>query len=412
MKSIIFFETNKSGSSREGVNAAKNLGFKVHVITANKRYLEEKEEFKEVDEFYFVDFDNLEQLKETVVNIQLKEHVACIISFIDSYVYLAASLSNHLCGTNLSIEAMKIMEDKLLTRKQLENQVYSPFFYILPREESILPFVKKVKQNLPLIVKLPKSCGSKDVYLVKTEHELKHRIRFLRNQFDSEILIEEYLDGPQVIVEAIVHKGEIQVAAIVEQEITKKEKFIVTGYSISNELEDSYKNSLTNAATEIIKNLGLEDGNCHLEIRRNQQTWKLIEANPRIAGGVMNELIQEAYGFNYAEQIIKVYLGELPELSPTKEETVYAHYLTVNTRGKLIRVTGREMARKQNGVVKVYIKPRKGKILTPPLSMGSRYGYVLATGKTKAEAKKIAEEAGRLITFHLQPIKERREMEE
>src|SRR5690606_31169026 len=95
-----------------------------------------------------------------------------------------------------------------------------------------------------LIVKLPKSCRSKDVYLVKSESELKHRLRFLRNIFDSDILIEEYLDGPQVIVEAIVHHGEIQVAAIIEQEITKKEKFIVTGYSISQELKESFKTSL------------------------------------------------------------------------------------------------------------------------------------------------------------------------
>ncbi|MFJ8235678.1 ATP-grasp domain-containing protein [Ureibacillus sp. NPDC094379] len=397
--------TNKSGSSREGINAAKNLGFKINVLTANEKLLEEKEEFQEVDNFYFVDLNNLEQVMETVKNIQKKEQVACIISFIDSYVYLAAKLSNELCGTKLSVEAIKIMEDKLLTRKQLQGKHYSPFFYVLSKDQSINSFIKKVKKNLPLIVKLPKSCGSKDVYLAQSESELKKLLLFLRKNFDSEILLEEYLDGPQVIVEAIVHEGEVQIAAIVEQEITKKEKFIVTGYSISQELSKSFISSLLIAAKDIIRDLGLENGNCHLEIRRKRRKWKLIEANPRISGGMMNDFIKEAYGFNYAEQIIKVYLDQSPILTKTKEVTVYAHYLTVNRTGKLDKVSGKQMAKKKNGVLKVFIKPRKGKILTPPLSMGNRYGYVIAKGKTKAESRKIAQLAARYIKFHLVPIK-------
>lgn len=76
--------------------------------------------------------------------------------------------------------------------------------------------------KFPLIVKLPKSTGSKDVYLVNSISELKHRLYFFRNNIPkSELLIEEFVDGPQVIVEVIVHNGGIQIAAIIEQQIMK-----------------------------------------------------------------------------------------------------------------------------------------------------------------------------------------------
>jgi biotin carboxylase len=255
-----------------------------------------------------------------------------------------------------------------------------------------------------LIVKLPKSCGSKNVYLVQTEAQLRNRLQFLRNRYDDDLLIEEYLDGPQVIVEAIVHQGEIQIAAIVEQEIPKSEKFIVTGYSISNELENTYKDSLVTTVNEVIRILGLENGNCHLEMRYVQNTWKLVEANPRISGGVMNDLIQEAYGFNYAEQILNVYLGNSPSLHRIKEGTVYAHYLTVDMLGKLVKVIGKQQALEHKGVLKVFVQPKKGNILSPPLSMGNRYAFVLTEGKTKDEARINAIDAASQIEFRLIPL--------
>ena len=42
MKSIIFIGTNKSGSSREGIKAAKQMGFYIHLLTDRKKYLDQR----------------------------------------------------------------------------------------------------------------------------------------------------------------------------------------------------------------------------------------------------------------------------------------------------------------------------------------------------------------------------------
>ena len=45
-------------------------------------------------------------------------------------------------------------------------------------------------------------------------------------------------------------------------------------------------------------------------------------------------------------------------------------------KGKLVKVTGKNRSSNIQGVDEVYIKPKQGKILRPPLSMGDHYGYV------------------------------------
>jgi hypothetical protein len=43
-------------------------------------------------------------------------------------------------------------------------------------------------------------------------------------------------------------------------------------------------------------------------------------------------------------------------------------------------------------------------MLTPPMSMGNRYGYVIASGDTSDEAKANAINAASKIKFYLEPI--------
>ena len=405
MKAIIFLDTNKSGSSREGIKAAKKMGYVTHLLTNRMNILNQSKEFTEVDEMHAVDLEKKESIQEVVMKIQSTYHVICIISFIHSYVQIAAELSNRLCHTNISIESIRIMENKALMRTYLKDKHYSTYYLIVQKNESINSFISLLEERYPLVIKMPSSTGSKDVFFIRSEYELRNRIRYLRKRYpEEEILIEEYLEGPQFIVEAMIYEGNIHIAAVVEQDITRERRFIVTGYSIISKLDKEIYNKLIETSREIINDLDVKNGNCHLELRRVQGEWKLIEVNPRISGGIMNQLIEEAYGFNYVEQILKVYVGKEPLLAREFENCVYAHYMTVNSIGKLLKVTGRNQARKEPGVIGVYIKPKKGQTLTPPLSMGHRYGYVLAKGRTENEAKEIALKAAGYIKFHLKPI--------
>ncbi|MCZ2845937.1 MAG: ATP-grasp domain-containing protein [Candidatus Bathyarchaeota archaeon] len=405
MYTILFIGTKKSGSSREAIKAADRLGYLTVLLTEKRNYVMQRKEFSDVSQMIY-----LEELTEEHIRTEYKrlQHqgriIKAIISFVDPYVSLAAQLMNELCNSDISVEAFKKMEDKILTRNTLQKNATTPKYDVFLPNDELGNFINK-GHSYPLIVKSPVSGGSKDVYLVQNKFEMKKKIEKIAKLFpNQDILIEEYLDGPQYIVEVLVHKGNLNIIAIVKQDITKIKKFIVTGYEIQPNLEESLYRSLFDAVESIIKDLGVVNAACHLEIRHVHGNWKLIEINPRISGGAMNRMIEEAYGINLVEETIKSYLDNEPDLKRKHETYIYTHYLIINSSGKLLKVTGKNIATNLPGVREVYIKPRKGASMIPPVSMGQRYAYVIASGDTKEEARENAVNATSRIKFFLEPL--------
>ncbi|EIJ80615.1 hypothetical protein PB1_09652 [Bacillus methanolicus PB1] len=406
MNTIVFIETNKSGSSREAIQAAERLGFFTVLLTGKRRFIDQRTEFPDVHQMILVKIFDYDQLKENIIKI-LKQgkQIKGILSFIDPFVHVAAALSEEFCPGVVSAEPIRKMEDKVLTRELLKDLPFSPHFAIYSPDDSLDDFILKQKRYLPLIVKSPLSTGSKDVLLANDENQLKRSMqKLLTKKENAQILLEEYLTGPQYLVEALVHNGKVHIIAIIEQEITFSKRFIVTGYCLLADIDQDFYNKIFDTVNSILQAFEMKNGACHLEMRLVQGTWKLIEINPRISGGAMNRIIETAYGINLVEETIQLFLGNEPCLIKKQNKYVYCHYKTINSKGKLIKVTGKKRCSQYPGVEEVYIKPRKGMILRPPLSMGDRYAYVLASSDVKEEAKRIAKEAAKEIHFHLDPI--------
>jgi biotin carboxylase len=405
MDTIVFIETNKSGSSREAIKAAEKLNFFTVLLTKKTKFINERTIFPDVHQMIFTDINDYDNIITTIEKLNKSgKNIKGIFSFIDPYVYMAARLSEKFCSNIVSTKAIHHMENKILTRNVLKDLPISLNYSIYKPTESLSSFFKKNnKINFPLIVKSPKSTGSKDVLLVKNKDQLILSIQSLLNKLpNEEILLEEYIDGPQYLVEILVQDGKVHIIAVIEQEITFFERFIVTGYSLLGRVEKRLYNSLFNAINSVIQAFNMKNGACHLELRRIDNVWKLIEINPRISGGAMNDIIEIGHGINLVQETIRLMLGNKPSLVKKHYKYVYAHYLTVKSTGKLIRVTGKNRSSKYPGVEKVFIKPKKGTPLKPPTSMGHRCGYVLAAADFKAKAKKIALEAAKEISFEIQ----------
>jgi biotin carboxylase len=407
MQTIVFIGSNKSGTSRDALSISTSMGYYTVLLTNRKEFIKQKDEFPEVQRMIYVE-DLMD--KEIIVSIirdieNDQKQICAVISFIDPFVSFAARLTKELGLFQMSTDALAIMEDKTYFREHLKMLAVSPRFVVFDGEESIQNCTREYQDNLPLILKPPVSNGSKDVLLVETIAEFKDGLDYLMKKFPAfSILIEEYLIGTQYLIEVMVRNGKISIAAIIEQEVLNGERFIITGYSFPAALEDEILEDLQIAVLSIIQALGLENGTCHLEMRLVDRDWKLIEINPRMSGGAMNRIIQEGTGINLVKETIKLFLGEEPSLEAVKRMHVYAHFLTINARGRLIKVTGKNRAANIDGVKEVFVKPRKGAILTRPYSLGDRYAYVIASADTPEQAKEIALTASKEIKFYLEPL--------
>ncbi|MFJ6208456.1 ATP-grasp domain-containing protein [Lysinibacillus sp. NPDC092081] len=398
MKTIIFIGTNKSGSSREATRAAEKLGYFTVLFTNNEKQLQQRKAYPDIHKMILIDTSNIEDMKDEIYNLtKTGLEIKSIVSFVDPFVHIASILCDEFCDNYTSSTAIEMMEDKEKTRNFLKNQPYSPKFFLLKPNESF-----SNNMAFPLIVKSPKSTGSKDVLLANDSDQLKKHLSHLRSKNPREtIMIEEYIEGPQYLVEALVYKRQAHVIGIIEQEITQGKRFIITGYGVLVKAPKEIQTGLEEVLQSIVKAFNIENGALHLELRLTKDGWKLIEINPRISGGAMNTMLHAAFGFNLVEETLKLFLGERPDINPKHRKFVYTKYVIVESKGILEKVIGRNKATNTPGVVDVYVKPKRGTLLTPPLSMGHRYAYVIAEGTTLAEAKNKAINAAKEIKFIL-----------
>ena len=259
MKAIIFIGTNKSGSGREAIIAAEKLGYLTMLFTNNEKQLQQRKVYPDIHKMIFIDTTNIEEMRAEIPNLSsIGLEIKTIVSFVDPFVHIASILCDEFCQNYTSSKAITMMEDKEETRNFLKNQPYSPkFFPIKPNESST------ISNNFPLIVKSPKSTGSKDVLLAKNVSQLNKHFTFLQNKNPSEsIMVEEYIEGRQYLVEALVYKRQAQIVAIIEQEITQGNRFIITGYGVLAEVPNDYKEVLRKCSILSLTNLTLKMVHC------------------------------------------------------------------------------------------------------------------------------------------------------
>jgi len=401
MKTIVFIGTQKSGSSREAVRAAEELGYYTVLLTDKASYLEKRTEFPDVHLMQLCDLNNIEEIKNIIRQLMMKAlDIAAIVSFVDPHCKTAAMVSEEFGLNHFTTDGISKMLNKIDSRQVLSDTTYVPRFATLFDKSTLSK--SEAKDYLPMIMKSPSSTGSKDVFKINSMEEYSRYLDKLLDRYPEEqILVEEFLDGPQYLVETLINKGELKIVAVLKQEITFDKRFIITGYELLIDLDDSFYNKLKKAVEDIISRHGLVHGACHLEMRLVKDQWKLIEVNPRISGGGMNNIIKAGLGINLVKETIKILVGKEPNLTPKYKKYVFAQYVIVSEAGILEKIIGRNKALKSKGVKEVFIKPRKGALLVPPLSMGNRYAYVIATGKTGEKAKRNAKLAASQIRFKL-----------
>lgn len=341
MEAIVFLGTYMAGSSREGMKAAKEMGYYTILFTPRKYYRRVRKKFPEVDELIYLEDMSLDNLYKQCKDIQDKGiKIRQSISYIDPHVSNAAKLSEQLGLAQVSSEALAKMENKACVRDALKGYSVSPFYKIYTGLETVDDCLQECRGYFPLVMKYPVSNGSKNVNFVDCEEEFRKRIVAMWDKRNEPILIEEYIPGSQYIIETLVFNGKITIVGVIEQEIN--DDFIVTGYSYPAVLGSEDQEKLEGCVHSIIRQLELYNGTCHLEMRLHNGEWKLIEINPRMSGSAMNDILKAGAKIDLARETLKLYLGKEPDIEIKSKKHVFAQFITVSRRGRLLKVTGEE----------------------------------------------------------------------
>ena len=151
MDTIVFIGSNKSGSSRDAIQMAEQMGYFTVLYTDKEKLIQQREEFPDVHQMiYLKDIQQKEILKENLNLLQEQgKRIKACISLIDPFVYLAAVLSEELGLTQFSAGALYKMEEKTRFRQELQDLNVNPLFNIITLETSIKDILDEYKDSLP-----------------------------------------------------------------------------------------------------------------------------------------------------------------------------------------------------------------------------------------------------------------------
>lgn len=320
-KTIVFIESNTSGTGYLFFRAASNAGLRPFLLAANPSLYEIPYSGVVVAQ---VDTGNVSSIMDFCYSLHIKGYkIAAVLTSSDYYVYTATVVAGALGLTGGNPFSVRDCSNKHIQRQKMyKHGMPVPDFVLISSMSELERYKGNIK--LPAIIKPISGSGSFGVCLCNTESDLAESVEVILRKahnergipVDSRALIEEYIDGPEYSIEMIG----TQILGITKKHLGKLPYFVEVGHDFPALATTEIQESLVAAAHQIVTITGMEFGAKHIEARVHNGTIYIIEINPRLAGGFIPILMQYAFsGYDIISSLISLYIGEESylEVTPT-----------------------------------------------------------------------------------------------
>ncbi|ATB41118.1 carboxylate--amine ligase [Cystobacter fuscus] len=414
MNHFVFIESNTTGTGRLAVERLLAQGEQVTFITRQPKkypFLQRATAGLRVLE---VETNDVEAVKARVRELKQQTPPNALVTFSTFYVPTVAEVAADSGFRYLNARAAHDCHDKYRSRQVLRRAgLPTPDFWLVTTDEELRRLSETVRY--PCVVKPIAESGSNGVRLVHHREELVAHAQTLRARRVNEreqplqghLLIESLLSGPEFSVETItLGPGRTQVLGVTAKHLSTPPHFVEMGHDFPAELEPKERRALEEATVAALEAVGFDWGPAHTEIRLTPSGPVVVEINPRLAGGMIPEMVRYATGIDQLTVMLDMLLGKAVSLEPTRQEYAAIRFLTAPRRGRITHVTGVEEARRLPGIREVSVDKGVGSVVRFPENAIDRLGYVIASSPNRAEAIASVNQARTLIELQLEDVQE------
>jgi biotin carboxylase len=251
----------------------------------------------------------------------------------------------------------------------------------------------------PCVVKAPDRQGQRGLTLVRTDAELPAAIEAaLEASRNGTFIVEEYVEGPEVTVNAVSVDGVFHPLAVTDRLTADPPAFGVALAHAWPCVEPTQ--GPIDAARAAAQALGIRNGPTYTQIRIGADGSRVVELAARLGGGHDAELVEAATGVRLNDLALDFALGQEASVVSTQSLVGGACVVfLVAPEGRLSAVERVEQASAMQGVVDVRIYREPGHVFGPLLRGADRAGAVIAVGDSRDEALARARAAANEIRF-------------
>lgn len=345
-----------------------------------------------------VDLRDPETVVDFVRNTASQLGVAGVTTYMEHYVELAARLSHHLGLPGNSPAAAAACRDKATTRRLLaEHRVPSARSHLAQDADRAVEIARGL--GYPVVVKPRGRAGSAGVLRADSDGDVREA--FPRALVDSVlgledwsvpgVLVEEYLQGPEISAETVILGPQhVQIVAVTRKTLGPEPQFQEIEHSVDAQDPLLTDPLLADVVTAAVQALGVTRGVVHVELRLTSNGPRVIEINGRPAGDLIPLLVDRATGVNLPQALAALAAGEKPDLAPTRSEAAAIRFLYPEHTGHIQRLDAHGPVRDQLWLERlVWTRDLGTQVAAPPhAGIGDRIAHWVVTGPTAADCGK------------------------
>lgn len=249
-----------------------------------------------------------------------RHEIAGVVTWSEWHLVPTARLARALGLPSNSVEVMRACRNKAIARTLFARHGV-PSAASRTARSLLEAGLATMTIGYPAVFKPAAFAGSIGVIRVDRPEELPSAFEFAsagasQSRESTAVLVEEYLDGPEISVECVTHHGVTTAVAVTRKSLGPAPYFNETGHTV--DARDPLLALVAPVASAAIRALGITDGIQHVEMRLADGRPRLIEVNARIGGDMIGHLVRIATGIDLPKAAADLACGRTPDPTPTR----------------------------------------------------------------------------------------------
>lgn len=378
------------------INEAKLLGLKVVAFDQNPKSVGASY----CDIFSSISSRDVKGISRYVKDNEiLRDNIAGVFVMGTDLTDVAAMICKEVNCPGLSIETAKKATDKYLMKKAFRNKgLPIPKFHLIESWRKLKKFLKK-NDGTKFVLKPIDRSGARGVARVSSKDISLAKKSYMNAKYLSRkryLLLEEYLEGPQLSTESIVKDGKCITPGFADRNYELLDKFhpnfIENGGVQPSIHYSNYHEEIDALIPEIATAIGLDRGVIKGDLVIDPLRGPMIiEVAARLSGGDFSEsLIPLTTGYNLIGSALKLMLFDTQELDfSTMEKINFTRYAANRyffaKPGVIKSITGLENVGDTEGLIKMEMNVQVGDIVENITDHSKRLGVFLVVADTVEE---------------------------
>ncbi|HEC61004.1 MAG TPA: ATP-grasp domain-containing protein [bacterium] len=365
----------------------------------------------------------IEALADLTLPVDLRDKEAMVeaalsIDKIDGVFTAGTDFSTTVAWVAESLDLPGIPYDNALaaTNKSIMRQkfarygVASPSFISVTKAERIEE--KLGSLHYPMVVKPVDNMGARGVRRVDHKDELERAIDSAVTQSRTgEVIIEQYLEGPELSLDAIVFRGRVTICGVADRHICFPPHFVEMGHTMPTAMAPNSIRAAEKVFKSGIRALGIGNGAAKGDIIITSTGPVVGEIAARLSGGYMSGWTHPlSSGIEVTAAALNVAMGLPPGALRPIYTAASAERAFISIPGRVQSITGLDEALHHTFVEELFVRTAAGADVVFPTNNLEKCGNVISKAFSRSEAVSAAEEAVRKITIRLEADRKETEL--